>query len=224
MKATFLQHEDAFRPGKLAEYLTRRYAAVTVVLRNHEVREDHPDLAQTDLLISLGSPVSVYRTDVDWVARERRIVAKAMTRGTPVLGICFGAQLITALAGGSVEPIGQSHVGWMENDSVAAPVWRGPWFRFHQEHCQVTPGTEVLARSRGTVQAFQCDNAIGLQFHPEMETAMVQELLPSMHTAYAVGAADAWQLLEDTRAQESATAAARDALFEEILLRRFNLV
>jgi GMP synthase (glutamine-hydrolysing) len=216
MKVMFLQHEASLGPGKLNEYLIRRYQTATTTLTEYRLRKDDEDLASLDLVVSLGSPVSVYRTDLDWVKREYRMLSRAIARGTPVLGICFGAQLIAALIGGSVTAIGEPHVGWMENDSAVTPLWRGPWFRFHKEQCHVPPSVEVLARSRLTIQAFQYENAIGLQFHPEMDAAMVEDLAPSMRNDFGMSAADINSVVEETRSKVETISASRDTLFAEI--------
>jgi GMP synthase-like glutamine amidotransferase len=223
MKVTFFQHENAMRPGKLREYLVRRYRAEVQVVGIDEPLKSEQQLLESDLFVSLGSPVSVYRTDVEWVAREHRVISAAMQRGTPVLGICFGAQLIAALSGGRVTPIGDSHVGWLQNESAASPMWQGPWFRFHKEHCELPSSAEVLARSRGTVQAFQQANAFGLQFHPEIDVSMVEELLPNMQSEYGLTPEQSERILQDTRLREGAIASAREALFDEVLGRRLTL-
>lgn len=224
MKVAFLQHHESLRPGKLSDYLVRRHQARTTVLKAHEVREDHPVLAAADLIVSLGSPVSVYRTDVDWVAHERRILSSSIARGTPVLGICFGAQMIASVIGGSMTAIGRSYVGWLENDAVAAAVWRGPWFRFHKDQCQLPASAEMLARSQGIIQAFQYRSAIGLQFHPEMDAAIVEELVPSMRRDFGMSAAETDTVLADTRSKVDAISTAREALFDEVLRRLFSHV
>jgi len=216
MKVTFLQHQDSLPPGKLGEYLVARQGAVTKVLQTHEVREDHEDVVSADLLVSLGHPLSVYRTDVEWVARERRIIAERLARGAPVLGICFGAQMIASLSGGSSTEIGRSYIGWWSNNEVAAPVWRGPWFRFHREQC-LHPAAQVLARSEGVIQAFTCGNAIGVQFHPEMDAAIAAELAPAMQRDFDLTPDDTRKLIEETRVKVEEMKATREALFDEVL-------
>ena len=165
----------------------------------HQGHEDESALADADLVVSLGSSVAVSRTGVDWVAREHRLLPRLIARGTPVLGICFGAQMISSVIGGAVTKIGTSYVGWFENDSVAAPVWIGPWFRLHMEQCRPPDSTEVLARSYGTVQAFQFKRAIGLQFHPEMDATIVENSLASIQSDFGTSTTTLDGVLAETR-------------------------
>jgi GMP synthase-like glutamine amidotransferase len=219
VNVTILQHDDSLRPGKLSEYLIRRHRAVVSVLKVQDVPDQFEHFAACDLIVSLGSLVSVYRTDIDWVAREHRILSHAITRGVPVLGICFGAQLITALIGGHVAPMRRCSVGWIVNEEVAAPLWTGPWFRFHKEQCHLPATTEVLALSHGVVQAFQYGGAIGLQFHPEIDISIGEDIVPTLEADFAMTRAEIDSVLKDTHAHVDSIAASRDALFDEIFCR-----
>lgn len=220
MKVTFLQHHGSFGPGRLGEYLARKRHAITTVLMADQTREGAGEL-DADLVVTLPSSVSAHRTDVPWVAREHRILSNLIMRGTPLIGICGGAQMISLVTGGGVSDIGRSYVGWLENDTVVAPVWKGPWFNLHQEQCHLPASAEVLAHAHGTIQAFQCGCAIGLQFHPEIDADIVEAALPMIQTDFRVTAAQARGLVDETRLAVDKTAAAREALFDEILRRCF---
>lgn len=176
-----------------------------------------------DLVATLGSPCGAWE-DIDWVHRQREFVRGALADGTPVIGICFGAQLLAKVIGGRAAPMGdRAFCGWHTNAEVADPVWRGPWVRWHGDHLEVPQGTEVLARDQGTVQAFHHraangTSAVGVQFHPEAS--------PSDANFWATKTPDMLALActtpEAIAAQGAALrdhAAALDALFTEMLRR-----
>jgi GMP synthase (glutamine-hydrolysing) len=223
MKVAFLQHQDTMPPGALREFFIRECQAEVAVVTANETHTRQQELEQADILVSLGSPVPVDRVAVAWVARERLIISKAIAEGRPVLGICFGAQMIASLTGGSVSPIGRAYVGWMKNDDFTGSLWQGPWFRFHKEQCHVASSAEILARSEGTIQAFQYRNAVGVQFHPEMDAGIIGRLVPSMQSDFGMHREETDLLLAETRARHINSAAARRALFEEIVCQRLKL-
>ncbi len=128
-----------------------------------------------DLVVLLGSPHGVYDTHIPWIAAQREIVRRLAEARRPILGICFGAQMLAAATGGDAAPIGQGRafLGVYGNAEAAAPVWRGPFVRWHGDHITPPPGAEVLARDGGTVQVFRQANRLGVQFHPETTPEIV---------------------------------------------------
>lgn len=128
-----------------------------------------------DLVVLLGSPRGVYETEVPWIAAQRGIVRRLAEAGRPIIGICFGAQMLAAATGGDAAPIGggRAFLGVFGNEEVAEPVWRGPFVRWHGDRITPPPGAEVLARDGGTVQVFREANRLGVQFHPEATTEIV---------------------------------------------------
>ncbi len=65
-------------------------------------------LADCDGWMISGSPASVY-DDLDWIRTGEEIVRSAVAEERPLIGICFGHQLIAQALGGRVE---QSAGGW----------------------------------------------------------------------------------------------------------------
>ncbi len=183
--------------------------------------EDIPDApGNEDLVVTLGSPHGAYE-DVPWIAPQRDFLRASAEADRPVIGICFGAQLLANAIGGTAAPMpdGQVHVGWHENAEVAAPVWAGPWVRWHGDHLQVPASAEVLARDKGTVQAFQYRRSVGVQFHPEAGLEQIC-LWASKMPAWIAGAGLSEARLEaQSREHLPRLQAARDALFAEMLRR-----
>jgi GMP synthase-like glutamine amidotransferase len=94
---------------------------------------------------------------------------------TPVLGICFGGQLIARALGGSVAPAPRSEIGWTAIHSDRPElVGEGPWFQFHYDRWMLPPGATEIARTPAASQAFTINRSLAVQFHPELDGAALQ--------------------------------------------------
>ena len=108
-------------------------------------------------MVLLGAKWSVYdeATIGDWIGAELDWLRQADRDGVPVLGICFGAQALSAALGGQVEPIGRPEVGWTVIESLAPEIIEpGPWLEFHSDRCLPPARATILARNGTGVQAF----------------------------------------------------------------------
>ena len=125
-------------------------------------------------LILSGGPSSVTGEDAP-------IVAKALLDlGVPVLGICYGLQLMSQLLGGEVKSSGRGEYGRMPihieypHGLMAgfSPDQRLKVWMSHGDAVSVPPpGFEVLAKSEtGLIAAVQSESRqlVGVQFHPEV--------------------------------------------------------
>ncbi|MFI6057974.1 type 1 glutamine amidotransferase [Streptomyces sp. NPDC051286] len=184
MRALVIKHDHVTEPGRVGDRLVERgYELTTVTVvpesRHHapNVEFDFPDADGWDLIVSLGAPWSVY-DDVaigSWIGGELALLRKAHHLDIPVLGVCFGAQALATALGGSVEASPRPEIGWTEIETeVPDLVPPGPWFQWHYDRCVLPPGAVALARNTVCTQAFRAGRALGVQFHPEVTTAMVR--------------------------------------------------
>jgi GMP synthase-like glutamine amidotransferase len=122
-----------------------------------------------DLVVLMGSPWSVYEERVQgWVGPELDFVRRRLAAGVPMLGICFGAQAMSAALGGKVWHAARPEYGWTEVGSATEHIAEGPWFQFHHDEFTVPPGAVELARNESGVQSFRVGRGLAVQFHPEM--------------------------------------------------------
>ena len=122
-----------------------------------------------------------------WIAEELHFVKTAMDCGIPILGICFGSQLLAMALGGSVASgptfeIGMNSVT-LTDEGKADPVFRQfpstlQVFQWHGEGIVLPQETKSLMASTDFPnQAFRAkDRCYGLLFHPEMEEAGIHAL------------------------------------------------
>ena len=136
-----------------------------------------PDPLDYDVIVPLGARWAVYddRLTDRWVGGEIAMVNRALSAGVGVLGVCFGGQLLAAALGGTVARSPKPEIGWYEVRSTRADlVPDGPWFQWHFDRFTPPPGAVEIARNGSATQAFVHGRAMGLQFHPEVDTALVE--------------------------------------------------
>ena len=139
-----------------------------------------------DGLVLLGGGMSAWEDDVaPWLPNERAMTARAISDGTPVLGVCLGGQIITIACGGTVERAGQGEVGVVElqltGEVATDPIFATlpaapPVAEFHIDEMKVLPeGAVVLASTDACAhQAYRLgDRAWALQFHPEIDATIM---------------------------------------------------
>ena len=141
---------------------------------------------QIDFLLIMGGPMSVNDPD-PWIAQELAFVKTAIAQGIPVLGICFGAQLLARALDGTVGAGPTFEIGMvpvtLTDEGKADPVFGSlpgtfPVFQWHGEGITLPSETKsLLASADFPVQAFRAqERCYGLLFHPEMEEEGIQAL------------------------------------------------
>ncbi|MBL7498412.1 gamma-glutamyl-gamma-aminobutyrate hydrolase family protein [Frankia sp. CNm7] len=128
-----------------------------------------PDPAALDLVVIMGSDKSAYDDTIPWLADELAYLREAVRAGTPVLGVCFGGQLLARALGGTVRPAERPELGLMPVTTIdQAAIPTGPWMEAHWDTFTVPPGARRLAWTPDAEQAFRFGPHLGLQFHPEI--------------------------------------------------------
>lgn len=173
-----------------------------------------------DLFVHLGSSWSVYWASVRaQVDSEVSLMRQSIKRGVPVLGICFGAQMLSHACGGVVERGKKSEIGWYD---VVAPnsnsVLAGRWMQWHYDSFTAPRGFDVLAINEAGVQAIRRGRSIGVQFHPEANEPIVSKWMSGEGAAElaAVGIAPS-DLLDETRRGVERTSVATRKLLDWFL-------
>jgi GMP synthase-like glutamine amidotransferase len=144
---------------------------------NPAVDTEFPDPTGYDVIVPLGSRWSVYDDALrrTWVGTQMQMVRDATAAGVGVLGVCFGGQLVAQALGGSVARSPAPELGWYQVESGAADfIPSGPWFEWHSDRFTPPPGATEIARTAHASQAFVLGSAMGLQFHPEVDNALLE--------------------------------------------------
>lgn len=173
MHALVIANADDADTGCVGHHLRLRGYELTECHREHPT--GWPSLAGFDMVLMLGSEWSVYWPEVAVsVQAEAALVRTAAEGGLPVLGICFGSQVVAHALGGSVQPAPTPEVGWYEVDTIdPRVVAAGPWLQWHYDVVTLPPGAEELARSPVGPQAWRLGRTFCTQFHPEATETIV---------------------------------------------------
>jgi GMP synthase-like glutamine amidotransferase len=135
-----------------------------------------------------------------------------------VLGICFGGQHLARALGGTVGPAARPEVGWMAVESLAPEiVGEGPWLQWHRDAFTTPPGAELLARSAVCDQAFRLGPHLGVQFHPEVDAAVVADWAAHYPESLARAGTDADAVLAGSVAHARSARAHAWRLFDAFL-------
>ena len=169
MRVAVVRHHEEDSAGFIGEAFEAHGAQLSTVLFPKE--GPLPDLAGLAHIVVLGSTSSVYDDGEAraWIDEDLAWLRRADAAGVPVLGICFGAQLLATAFGGAVEPASWE-IGWVTIDSADHElIPPGPWLEFHHDRCLPPAQASVLAQNALGVQAFRLGRHLGVQFHPEVD-------------------------------------------------------
>lgn len=162
--------------------------------------------APTGIILS-GGPKSVYEEGAPTVAEE------LFELGVPVLGICYGMQLMARHFGGKVVPAGKREFGHAELLAQGKPdpffesffiEGKSPVWMSHGDHVECVPdGFEVVAATANApVCAIQNSSRrlYGVQFHPEVNHTPRGEALLDTFVRKVCGCSGQWtpgQIIND---------------------------
>ncbi len=183
-RMTFLQHSEHDVPGVLGR-LARDAGCEVRECRADRGSSSLPALGSYDALVLMGSEASVLDASVQWIGPERALVAETVVAGIPVLGVCFGGQLLAQVLGGEVTRALRPEIGWRPLDTADPKrIPPGPWLEWHEDAFTAPPGSEALAHTDVSLQAFVSGIHTGVQFHPEVTGQIVGQWV---HNARARG-------------------------------------
>ncbi len=207
-----LQHQDDAPAGLLAGVLSA--AAPGSRVRTIRVADEvlPAEVDGVRAAVVLGSDASAVGGGTEpWIPQEIAWIRDVAEAGVPVLGICFGAQLLAAALGGEVQRLPTPQIGWVPVPSLdIRTLPSGPWLAWHEDAFTAPPGARVLAQDDVCVQAFAAGPHLGVQFHPEVTPAIVDGWIAGDGRELSARGYDPDDLGEQTRTH--APGAARDAL------------
>lgn len=195
-----LQHDRTQRPGVLLEFLSQE--GIPSVTFSPDDGGFVPQSARDfSGVVLLGSHRSVNDT-LPWIDTELALVRSAMAGDIPVLGHCFGAQLMARSLGSNVSRNAWANIGWsrlrvtphgrhlFEADAIVA-------FNWHYETFAIPSGAQrTLFGEHCLNKAFSIGKHMAFQCHFEVTEDIIREWCSQSQTELTSAAGPAVQSRE----------------------------
>lgn len=203
MRVHCLQHLEFETFGTIRKWIEKREHKLTITLP-HET-PNFPDPGDFDLLIIMGGLMSVYGEEYHpWIKLEKEFVKKMIEADKPILGSCFGGQLIAEVLGARVLENRFKEIGWHGVKKVSSPSGleesspkdfpecfpeEFTAFMWHGDAFEIPAGAVKLFESEACQnQGFIYNGKVlGLQFHPEADGAWIGKLVENCESELAGG-------------------------------------
>lgn len=204
VKIHCLQHLKNETLGNIGTWVSLKGHTLTKTLLYE--KPFFPEPEEFDMLLIMGGTMSVYQeNEFTWLKPEKDFVKKVIDMDKPVLGSCFGAQLIAEVLGGKVTRNRFKEIGWhkvkfLKGDNRKGDNRKGgnetgeskiiselpsglfpefTAFMWHGDTFEIPRGSLRLFESEACRnQGFiYGENVLGLQFHPEADRQWIGNLI-----------------------------------------------
>jgi GMP synthase-like glutamine amidotransferase len=183
MNIHILQHVSFESPGMIIDWATaREYSLSYTYLFDDNIV--YPELAAFDMLIIMGGPMGVYEEGQwPWMKAEKAFIKQAINADKIVLGICLGSQLLAEALGAKVYRNKVNEIGFFPVTNTGNTLMNdvpAQWmvFHWHGDTFDLPEGAVLLASSIACKnQAYHKGRCVGLQFHPEADAALIQQMV-----------------------------------------------
>ncbi|KAF0815087.1 hypothetical protein IGB42_00164 [Andreprevotia sp. IGB-42] len=176
------RHHPAQGPGYLTEFFDRNHIRWQLFAID---AGDTPPARAGDYsgVVILGSPASA-NDRLSWMQREMLLIRDAMRLDRPVLGHCFGGQLLAATLGARIRRNTVPHIGWgkvLVTQFDEAAAWFGPQrelelFHWHFDTFEIPRGARRVLFGRYCMnKGFALGKHLGLQSHLEVTRDSIRD-------------------------------------------------
>lgn len=178
-------HARCEPPGYLCTFFDKRnipYRKINILEKPLTVT----DLEKFSAMIFMGGPYSV-NDDHDWIINELNLIRHAIQQDIPMMGVCFGAQMISKALGAEIKPAEKMEAGWhritadtslLHNLHALNLEDSFEVFEWHEDSFSIPEGAIRIFKGSGTKnQGYIHGKILAMQFHLEVTEHMVAEWL-----------------------------------------------
>ena len=177
MRIHWLQHVPFEGLGCMSEWFLSRGHELSCTRLFEE--SALPVLEDFDWLVVMGGPMGVGDSSkFPWLIPEMDLIRSVIKNGKKIIGVCLGAQLMTAAMGAKVGKNPHKEIGWFPvnhtggvNTVFAKNLPKTfDAFHWHGDTFDIPQGAENLLSSEATANQGFCvgRSALALQFHLEL--------------------------------------------------------
>jgi len=180
-----IRHEDWIKAGRLTEFFDEKNIPYiwTCIDQSEPVPQSVDDISGLALL---GCTYSV-NDRLPWAEQEITLIQKALDADIPVLGHCFGSQLMSKAMGGEIHPMPQKEIGWHTVERIRSPesdAWQDDApeqfeiLIWHHDAFTIPPGASPLYKTEFCPdQAFVHGDNVASVAHLEVTVPLLEEWL-----------------------------------------------
>jgi GMP synthase (glutamine-hydrolysing) len=177
-----------------------------------------PENTDFDGVVVTGSRSSVY-WDEPWIPPLVDYVAEAAEAGLPILGVCYGHQVLAEALGGRVAGMDSFEIGYNtvyrrgDDELFDGISEEFTAFTTHGDTVvELPPTATLLAENEYGVHAFRDGHCWGVQFHPEYDADTAREVAEGKR--HRIGDARVDAILEKISPEAHAAACEVKGLFD----------
>lgn len=223
-----VQHEGSVPPGLIADVLDAGGRDGIVIEAWRDVT--WPSTTDISGLVVLGGTMNVDQLDgYPFLKQSRDLMADAIDRDIPTLGVCLGSQMMARVLGSDVYRATPRSALFSQleltehgaRDPLTAPFADVEVLQFHEDTFAVPEGAIALATSASTglAQAFRFGHvAYAFQFHFEVDRGILEGWLHNIGRREMV---DDWGVSDEELLANADDLLAKQRTAGAELLRRF---
>lgn len=174
-----LQHDSTQRPGQLLDHLTQSGIDTRIVMPDHGDFVPHQASDYSGIVL-LGSNRSV-NEPLGWIEAELDLVRRALDADVPMLGHCFGGQMLARAMGARVSRTGFANIGWsrLQVTPAGRPLLQAQEvtaFNWHYETFQIPARARRLLYGPHCLnKGFEIGPPLAFQCHFEVDEGIVRD-------------------------------------------------
>ena len=173
MVALILNQATYADPGHVGRALESRGIHWKLLYRE-TLNWDRIEVADYEVIVLLGSMASPLDSENPAVSTEIDLIVSAKEASVPVLGVCYGAELMAMAGGGSVYPLSSTCFGYRDIIFEDGSFQDSPQFFWNHLGFSAPSDSTVMAQGPESCWVFGYEKSLAVQFHPDADPTILK--------------------------------------------------